>query len=68
VRLLEQTTFALQEGTIHGQLWLPASARREEQAYTERLRSSLMALISIFLRPMMNGELRRQRASKVEGS
>ena len=43
------------------------SARRERKAYTERLRSSLMALISIFLRPMVNSRLRRQRASNVEG-
>jgi hypothetical protein len=31
------------------------------------LQESLMALISIFLRPMMNSGLRRQRASSVEG-
>lgn len=34
---------------------------------TERFRSSLMALISIFLRPMVNSTLKRQRASNVEG-
>lgn len=34
---------------------LVAPAVRDERPYTERFRSSLMALISIFLRPMVDG-------------
>ena len=54
VSLLEQAAFALQEGAVTGQ-FQPQALRqaRLRAAYTERLRSSLMALISIFLRPMV---------------
>jgi hypothetical protein len=68
MRLLEQSAFALQECAARGQCWFAAAAtgaRRVDgvgmgmagwRTYTERLRSSLMALISIFLRPMVTSE------------
>jgi hypothetical protein len=57
MRLLEQAAFTLQEGAIHGQYQSRRASYRAD-AYTERFRSSLMALISIFLRPMVDGDAR----------
>jgi len=53
MRLLEQAAFALQESAAQGQRWIAAHGKT---TYTERLRSSLMALISIFRRPMVTVE------------
>lgn len=50
VRLLEEAAFSLEEGSAQ------VRARRREmlcQTHTERFRSSLIALISIFLRPIL---------------
>jgi hypothetical protein len=65
MRLLEQAAFALQKGAVQGQCWF-GHARRVEQssggrAYTERLRSSLMALISILRRPMVTVDAQAER-------
>lgn len=57
VSLLEQTALALEEGAAwKGQRTglKERDATVESGAYTERLRSSLMALISIFLRPIVD--------------
>ena len=51
--LLEQAAFALQERPATGQFQPQAPWHVMRAAYTERFRSSLMALISIFLRPMV---------------
>jgi hypothetical protein len=53
VRLLEEAAFALEESAVH-KLSVAARAFKRVFAYTERFLSSLMALISIFLRPMMD--------------
>jgi hypothetical protein len=53
VRLLEEAAFALEESAVH-KLSVAARAFKQVFAYTERFLSSLMALISIFLRPMMD--------------
>lgn len=50
--LFEQATFALEKGT--GKRSAREEAYYRHVTYTERLRSSLMALISIFLRPMVD--------------
>lgn len=75
MRLLEQAAFALQECAAQGQCWsrLPLRTRRVDGsgmgraalAYTERLRSSLMALISIFLRPMVTANACDQTSRRI---
>lgn len=52
--LFEETAFSLQERTIieHSQSASSTSPVARHQTHTERLRSSLIALISIFLRPI----------------
>jgi hypothetical protein len=55
MRLLEQASFALEKGSTQTRqrlLWGPARGMGRTKTYTERFRSSLMALISIFLRPI----------------
>lgn len=52
VRLLEQAALALEKGPMFVSCIFPIAAWRG--TYTERLRSSLMALISIFLRPIVD--------------
>lgn len=54
MRLLEKTALALEEGAGQVSAGI-ARGCDAEKAYTERLRSSLMALISILRRPMMAG-------------
>lgn len=58
MRLLEQSSFALEEGPgserVSTLRWLDKGAY---WTYTERFLSSLMALISIFLRPMVTKRL-----------
>jgi K+-sensing histidine kinase KdpD len=61
MRLLEQAAFALKEGAVPGQYQSRQASYRAD-AYTERFRSSLMALISIFLRPMVDGDATRPGA------
>lgn len=58
--LLEETAFPLQKGTEKSNMsampdnpGAPKIPRATNKTYTERLRSSLIALISIFLRPML---------------
>lgn len=60
--LLEETTLALEEGTIlssrvsrHSQenSSIHGSKKEKGYTYTERFLSSLMAFISIFLRPIL---------------
>ena len=62
--LFEEPAFALEEGAAYDRVsatsetGLPRLDRMpaaSSEAYTERLRSSLMALISIFRRPMLTG-------------
>ena len=53
MRFLEQTTFAFEKGAviIKSGRWLSSKG---SMTYTERFRSSLMALISIFLLPIVS--------------
>ena len=58
--LFEETAFSLQKGTENSNMsampdnpGAPRNPRATNKTYTERLRSSLIALISIFLRPML---------------
>ena len=51
---LEETTLALEERSGRAGLAFNLIASLEGISYTERLRSSLIALISIFLRPMVD--------------
>ena len=56
MRLLEKAPFALEEGSVGIDVSLERIiALKQKGAYTERFLSSLMALISIFLRPMTAG-------------
>lgn len=62
MRLLEKTALALQEGAgvrhvVSGGSMgeLSQAGRRGAESYTERFLSSLIALISIFLRPILRG-------------
>jgi hypothetical protein len=66
MRLLEETAFALEDGTMGWSADASTASRIVQDTHTERFRSSLMALISIFLRPMMDNELRCQSASNSE--
>lgn len=55
VCLFEETAFSFQKSTARRMVSvIPGSQRKipNSETYTERLRSSLIALISIFLRPM----------------
>lgn len=65
MRFLEQTTFSLQECTASkemiSQCLIDGLAA---PTHTERLRSSLMALISIFLRPIVNDYGRTTRVGE----
>lgn len=53
VRFLEKAAFPFQKGT-RWRISAYVPVRGMHETYTERLRSSLIALISIFLRPMEN--------------
>ena len=54
MRLLEKTALALEEGAMRSLADVsPVYRALCRSTYTERFRSSLMALISIFLRPMV---------------
>ena len=57
VGLFEQAAFALEKGAVGAVSRRRASAAGTEGTYTERFLSSLMALISIFRRPMAAGEV-----------
>jgi hypothetical protein len=67
MRLLEKTTLSLQERTEFEKALVSYELKRilGSSTYTERLRSSLMALISIFLRPMM-GDYGRTECAPIE--
>jgi hypothetical protein len=52
MRFLEEATFALEKGPCDGQRE-DEKFKRFGHTYTDRFRSSLIALISIFLRPML---------------
>jgi hypothetical protein len=63
MRLLEQSTFAFQESAVEVHVSVIRTFGDVSTTYTERFLSSLMALISIFRRPMMNAT----RQSRVLG-
>ena len=66
MRLLEQSSLTLQKRSAKGTLVISASEWKIiTTTYTERFLSSLIALISILRRPMMNA--RRVWASRNEG-
>jgi hypothetical protein len=53
MRLLEQSSFALEEGPVEMKISIcAAEGIITKKTYTERFLSSLMALISIFLLPI----------------
>lgn len=61
---LEETTLSFQKGSRKEQVSRRAMKWKlrckQDKAYTERLRSSLIALISIFLRPIVKIDTRRE--------
>lgn len=66
MRLLEQSSLTLQERSVRGMSVHSVSEWKIiTTTYTERFLSSLIALISILRRPMMNA--RRVWASRNEG-